>query len=107
MPSANIHRRRRQWDYGKPDQHHKKHFPYRDGTYNWPQRSLLKIKTNGTNDHTHDYHGMQPDQARFEKFKDGYFIPPVIISIPDDKAGEDKEKIYRKVSMIDDLVERA
>lgn len=50
---------------------------------------------------------MQADKTALEKFRYRHLFPPVVVSITDDEAGKDKEKIDRQIAVIDPLVEMA
>ena len=47
---------------------------------------------------------MQTDKSTFDKVFYGHRFPAVVISITDDKAGEDEEEIHRQVSVVDLLI---
>ena len=48
---------------------------------------------------------MQTDKAPFEIAQDGkaFFAPPVVVSIPDDEAGEEEKEVHGEVAVVHDL----
>jgi hypothetical protein len=49
---------------------------------------------------------MQSHQPAFKERTDGQLTPSVIIRIADNKARQQKEKVYGKIAVVDDLVQR-
>lgn len=49
---------------------------------------------------------MEADKAPFEEVLDFHCLPSVVISVSDDEAGQDEEKIYGEITVIESLVYR-
>ena len=86
-----------------PQQHYQQHSPYRCILNSRKAGRLLKIKEHCTHYASHYHHRMQTDNTPLEESTDAHPAPAVVIGITDNKTGKHKEKIYRQVTVIDNL----